>query len=216
MTEMSPVGSLALIPSATVPETDEARIDIKMKQGRRIFLVETRIVGPDGKALPHDGETSGELLVRGPAVTSGYYEDADASAEALDADGWFRTGDIATIDAGGFIQIVDRIKDIVKSGGEWISSIDLENAAMAHPAIAEAAVIGLPHPKWSERPFMVVVLKDGETASKDDILDFLRPKVAKWWLPDDIAFADALPHSATGKLQKTKLREQFKDHVLPE
>jgi fatty-acyl-CoA synthase len=215
MTEMSPVGCLGLIPSARMPETPEAVIDIKMKQGRRIFLVDTRIVDAEGKPLPHDGETSGELQVRGPAIASGYYNDAKASAAAIDADGWFRTGDIATIDANGFVQIVDRIKDIIKSGGEWISSIDLENAAMAHPAVAEAAVIGLPHPKWAERPLLVVVLKDGETASGDDIVDFLRAKVAKWWLPDDIVFVDTLPHSATGKLQKTKLREQFKDHALP-
>jgi acyl-CoA synthetase (AMP-forming)/AMP-acid ligase II len=190
-------------------------IDAKMKQGRRIFMVETKIVDPDGKPLPHDGETSGELLVRGPAITSGYYNDADASADAFDAEGWFRTGDIATIDANGFVQIVDRIKDIIKSGGEWISSIDLENVAMAHPAVAEAAVIGLPHPKWAERPLMVVVLEDGETTTKDDILAFLAKEVAKWWLPDDVVFTDSLPHSATGKLQKTKLREQFKDYVLP-
>jgi len=215
MTEMSPVGCLGLIPSARMPETREAVIDIKMKQGRRIFLVDTRIVDGDGKPLPHDGETSGELQVRGPAIASGYYNDSEASAAAIDADGWFRTGDIATIDGDGFVQIVDRIKDIIKSGGEWISSIDLENAAMGHPAVAEAAVIGLPHPKWAERPLLVVVLKDGETATGDDIVDFLRPKVAKWWLPDDVVFTDAMPHSATGKLQKAKLREQFKDHVLP-
>ena len=215
MTEMSPVGCLGLLPPGRQGGTPDARIDRKLKQGRRIFLVETKIADAAGKSLPYDGRTSGELLVRGPAVTSGYYNDEAASAAAFDADGWFRTGDIATIDPDGFIQIVDRMKDIIKSGGEWISSIDLENAVMSHPAVGEAAVIGLPHPKWSERPLLVLVLKDGATAGKDDIIDFLRPRVAKWWLPDDIVFVDALPHSATGKLQKSRLREQFRDHVLP-
>jgi len=215
MTEMSPVGSLSLLPPHQADDPIETRIARKLKQGRRIFLVETRIVDPAGKPLPHDGETSGELQVRGPAIISGYYNDEAAGAGAIDEEGWLRTGDIATIDADGYIQIVDRTKDIIKSGGEWISSIDLENAAMGHPAVNEAAVIGLPHPKWVERPLLVVVLKDGAAAGKDDIVDYLADRVAAWWLPDDVIFADALPHSATGKLQKTRLRERFKDHVLP-
>jgi len=215
MTEMSPVGCLGILGPEQERESAVAKLDIKMKQGRRIFLVDTKIVDAAGNPLPCGGNASGELLVRGPAIASGYYNDAEASALAIDAEGWFRTGDIATIDENGFVQIVDRIKDIIKSGGEWISSIDLENAVMGHPAVSEAAVIGLPHPKWAERPLLVVVLKEGETAEKNDILDFLTPKVAKWWLPDDIVFVDTLPHSATGKLQKTRLRDQFKDHVLP-
>jgi fatty-acyl-CoA synthase len=213
MTEMSPVGALGILPDGDAAPA--ARIDRKLKQGRRMFQVDMKIVDAAGKKLPHDGGTPGELLVRGPFVTAGYYEDAVATAAAFDADGWFRTGDIATIDPDGFVQLVDRIKDIIKSGGEWISSIDLENAAMGHPAVAEAAVIGLPHPKWSERPLLVLVLKEKADAGKDDILAFLGTRVAKWWLPDDVAFVDALPHSATGKLQKSRLREQFKDYVLP-
>jgi 3-(methylthio)propionyl---CoA ligase len=215
MTEMSPVGSLGLLPPHQAAEPVEAQIGHKLKQGRRIFLVETRIVDPSGEPLPHDGTTSGELLVRGPAIISGYYNDAAAGAAAFDDEGWLRTGDIATIDADGYLQIIDRTKDIIKSGGEWISSIDLENAAMGHPAVGEAAVIGLPHPTWSERPLLIVVLKDGATAGKDDIVAFLAAKVAKWWLPDDVVFVDALPHSATGKLQKSRLRERFKDYILP-
>jgi len=178
-------------------------------------MVETRIVDPSGKPLPHDGTASGELQVRGPAIISGYYNDEAASAAAFDDDGWLHTGDIATIDADGYLQIIDRTKDIIKSGGEWISSIDLENATMGHPAVGEAAVIGLPHPKWGERPLLIVVLKDGAAAGKDDIIAYLATKLAHWWLPDDVVFVDALPHSATGKLQKARLREQFKDQVLP-
>jgi fatty-acyl-CoA synthase len=215
MTEMSPVGALGILPADQAQAPPAERIDRKLKQGRRMFQVDMKIIDATGKKLPHDGETRGELLVRGPMVTAGYYEDAAATAAAFDKDGWFRTGDIATIDPDGFVQIVDRIKDIIKSGGEWISSIDLENAAMSHPAVAEAAVIGLPHPKWGERPLLVLVLKEKADAGKDDILAFLATKVAKWWLPDDVVFVDALPHSATGKLQKSRLREQFKDHVLP-
>jgi fatty-acyl-CoA synthase len=215
MTEMSPVGALGILPADQAQAPSAERIDRKLRQGRRMFLVDMKIVDPAGRKLPHDGETPGELLVRGPTVTASYYEDAAAATAAFDKDGWFRTGDIATIDPDGFVQIVDRIKDIIKSGGEWISSIDLENAAMSHPAVAEAAVIGLPHPKWSERPLLVLVLKEKADAEKDDILAFLGTRVAKWWLPDDVVFVDALPHSATGKLQKSRLREQFKDHVLP-
>ncbi|HJS31704.1 MAG TPA: long-chain fatty acid--CoA ligase, partial [Alphaproteobacteria bacterium] len=157
----------------------------------------------------------GELLVRGPWVTSGYFEDAEADRGAFDAEGWFRTGDVATIDADGWVQIVDRAKDVIKSGGEWISSIAIENAAMGHPDVVEAAVIGVPHRKWQERPLLLVVPRKDAAPTRDALLDFLRDKMSKWWLPDDVVFVAELPHTATGKLLKTKLREQYRDHPLP-
>jgi fatty-acyl-CoA synthase len=215
MTEMSPVGSLGILRQDQEGGAPEERMARKLKQGRRMFMVEMKIVGPDGKALPKDGVASGELLVRGPAVTGGYYENEAASRAAFDGEGWFRTGDIATIDPDGFVLIVDRIKDIIKSGGEWISSIDLENATMGHPAVAEAAVIGLPHPKWSERPLLIVVPAVGAALRKDDIMAFLATKMTRWSLPDDVVFVESLPHTATGKLQKSTLREQFSGYVLP-
>jgi fatty-acyl-CoA synthase len=215
MTEMSPVGSLGIVRKDQEGDTPEDRMARKLKQGRRMFMVDMKIVGPDGGSLPKDGVASGELLVRGPAVTGGYYENEPASHAAFDSEGWFRTGDIATIDPDGFVLIVDRIKDIIKSGGEWISSIDLENAAMGHPAVAEAAVIGLPHPKWSERPLLIVVPAAGAVVGKDDIMAFLATKMTRWSLPDDVVFVESLPHTATGKLQKSKLREQFSGYVLP-
>lgn len=215
MTEMSPVGSLGILRKDQEGETPEERMARKLKQGRRMFLVDMKIVGPDGERLANDGVASGELLVRGPAVTGGYYENDAASRAAFDGDGWFRTGDIATIDPDGFILIVDRIKDIIKSGGEWISSIDLENAAMGHPAVAEAAVIAMPHPKWGERPLLIVVPTVGAAAGKGDIIAFLATKIARWSLPDDVVFVETLPHTATGKLQKSTLREQFAGYVLP-
>lgn len=215
MTEMSPIGTIGVLPARYDKAEMDARIDLKAKQGRRLFQVEMKIVDPEGNSLPHDGETSGELYVRGPFITAGYYNDDQASAGCFDAEGWFKTGDVATIDPEGFLLIVDRSKDLIKSGGEWISSIDLENAAIGHPDIAEAAAIGLPHPKWDERPLLVVVPRDGADVSKDSIQDYLAAKVAKWWLPDDIAIVDAIPHSATGKIRKTELREMFKDYKLP-
>ena len=215
MTEMSPVGTLGILPPDQAARPPEQRTALQLKQGRRMLIVDMKIVDPAGTRLPNDGQARGELLVRGPAITDGYYKDEAANRAAFDAEGWFRTGDIATIDPDGFMLIVDRAKDIIKSGGEWISSIDVENAAMGHPAVAEAAVIGMPHPKWVERPLLIVVPKDGAAATKDDILQFLATKVAKWWLPDDVVFVDTLPHSATGKLQKSRLRDQFKDYVLP-
>jgi fatty-acyl-CoA synthase len=215
MTEMSPVGSLGILRQDQEGGAPEERMTRKLKQGRRMFMVDMKIVGPDGKALPKDGIASGELLVRGPTVTGGYYENEAASHAAFDGEGWFRTGDIATIDPDGFVLIVDRIKDIIKSGGEWISSIDLENATMGHPAVAEAAVIGLPHPKWSERPLLIVVPAVGAALRKDDIMAFLATKMTRWSLPDDVVFVESLPHTATGKLQKSTLREQFSGYVLP-
>ena len=216
MTEMSPIGTIGtLLPSQrTLPK--EQRHAIKTKQGRAIYGVDLKIVGPDGSEQPHDGVTRGELLVRGPWIVSGYYNDPKASEAALDDEGWFRTGDVVTIDADGFVQIVDRAKDVIKSGGEWISSIDVENAAMGHEDVAEAAVIGLPHPKWGERPFIVIVPKEGRSPTKESIIAFLGQSLAKWQLPDDVAFVREIPHTATGKILKTRLRELFEAHKLPE
>ena len=215
MTEMSPVGSLS-IPNPSLMALDrEAEYVSRARQGRPLYGVEFKIVDPDGRRLPEDGITSGELLVRGPWVIGAYYQDEAASQAALDTEGWFRTGDVATIDAEGCMQIVDRSKDVIKSGGEWISSIDLENAAMGHPDVAEATVIGLPHPKWDERPLLVVVAKPGCELAPEAVIGFLEGKVAKWQLPDDVVFLAEMPHGATGKVLKTRLREMFKDHRLP-
>jgi fatty-acyl-CoA synthase len=175
--------------------------------------VELRITDDDGKELPRDGVAFGHLMVRGPWITSGYFK--GEGGEIVDADGFFDTGDVATIDPDGYMQITDRSKDVIKSGGEWISSIDLENAAMGHPGVAEAAVIGIAHPKWQERPLLVVVKKAGHDPSREELLKFLDGKVAKWWIPEDVAFVNELPHTATGKLQKMKLRETFKSYRLP-
>jgi len=215
MTEMSPVGSLSIPTPKQIAQGAEAEYAIRARQGRPLYGVEFKIVDPDGKRLPEDGIASGELLVRGPWVVGAYYRDAAAGAAALDAEGWFRTGDVATIDAKGCMQIVDRSKDVIKSGGEWISSIDLENAAMGHPDVAEAAVIGLPHPKWDERPLLVVVAKPGCELAADLVIAFLEGKVARWQLPDEVVFVTEMPHGATGKVLKTRLREMFKDHRLP-
>jgi fatty-acyl-CoA synthase len=213
MTEMSPLGSLGSIKPEYAGLTGEAELDIKMKQGHAPFGVEMKITDDAGKDLPWDGTTFGRLKVRGPAVAQAYYK--GAGAEAFETDGWFDTGDVATMDRYGYMQITDRSKDVIKSGGEWISSIDLENLAVGHPQVAEAAVIGIKHPKWDERPLLVVVLKKGESATKDDILAFMQGKIAKWWMPDDVAFVDEIPHTATGKIQKMTLRERFKDYRLP-
>lgn len=213
MSETSPLASIGNLLPKHSDLSLEDQAAIQAKQGRAIYGVELRINDEDGNALPHDGTKSGDLLVRGPWVTAGYFK--GEGGEVLDADGWFATGDVATIDSDGYIQITDRSKDVIKSGGEWISSIDLENAAVAHPDVQEAAVIGLPHPKWQERPFLIVVPKPGTSPDPKEILEFLTDKVAKWWLPDDVVFVEELPHTATGKLQKMKLREQFKTHKLP-
>ena len=192
--------------------TGEAKLDVQMKQGHPPFGVEMKITDDSGKELPWDGKTFGRLKVRGPAVAGAYFKD---DSEILDDDGFFDTGDVATIDPHGYMQITDRSKDVIKSGGEWISSIDLENLAVGHPKVAEAAVIGVQHPKWDERPLLVVVLKKGQKASKDEILGFMQGKIAKWWMPDDVVFVDEIPHTATGKILKTELRERFKDYRLP-
>jgi 3-(methylthio)propionyl---CoA ligase len=215
MTEMSPVGTV----SALLPELralpKEAQYAFQAKQGRPMFNVELKIVDEDGSALPHDGVSRGELLVRGPWVIREYYKDEAASRVAFDNEGWFRTGDIATIDEYGFMQIVDRQKDLIKSGGEWISSIDIENIAIAHPDIAEAAAIGVPHPRWGERPLLVVVPKPGRHPSRTDILSLIAERVAKWQVPDDVLFLEELPHTATGKILKRSLRDRFVDFKWP-
>ena len=214
MTEMSPLGTVCNLLPKHRDFTPGQRLDVQAKQGRPIFGVELKITDDAGRRLPHDGKAFGHLMVRGPWVTSGYFRDEGDTI--LDPEGFFDTGDVATIDPDGYMQITDRSKDVIKSGGEWISSIDLENAAVGHPAVAEAAVIGVPHPKWQERPLLVVVRKQGQDVSREHLLEFLQGRVAKWWLPDDVAFVDELPHTATGKLLKTKLREHFRDYRLPD
>ena len=212
MTEMSPLGSLCTMKPEYQTLTGDAKLDIQMKQGHPPFGVEMKITDDNGKRLPWDGKTFGRLKVRGPAVARRYFKD---DTNILDDEGFFDTGDVATMDPHGYMQITDRAKDVIKSGGEWISSIDLENLAVGHPKVAEAAVIGISHPKWDERPLLIIVPKKDQNPTKDEILGFMRDKIAKWWLPDDVAFVSEIPHTATGKIQKTALREQFKNHVLP-
>jgi 3-(methylthio)propionyl---CoA ligase len=212
MTEMSPLGSLGSMKPDYAYSTGEERLDIQVKQGHAPFGVEMKIVDDADQALPRDGKTFGRLKVRGPAVARAYFRE---SAGILDRENFFDTGDVATIDRYGYMQITDRSKDVIKSGGEWISSIELENLAIGHPQVAEAAVIGVKHPKWDERPLLIVKLKEGETATKEDILGFMREKIAGWWLPDDVVFVAEIPHTATGKILKTALREQYRDFVLP-
>ena len=213
MTEMSPLGSLCTMKPEYAALTGEARLDVEMKQGHPPFGVEMKITDDSGKPLPWDGKTFGRLKVRGPAVAKSYY--MMEGDPVFEEDGWFDTGDVATMDHYGYMQITDRAKDVIKSGGEWISTIDLENLAVGHPKVAEAAVIGVSHPKWDERPLLVIVLKKGESASKEDILGYMQGKIAKWWMPDDVVFVDEIPHTATGKIQKISLRERFKGYVLP-
>jgi acyl-CoA synthetase (AMP-forming)/AMP-acid ligase II len=206
MTEMSPLGTVNTYKFKHLALPAEERDRIRLKQGRGIFGVELKIVGGDGSTLPNDGKAFGDLMVRGPWITSGYFKSEGGNPLR---DGWFPTGDVATIDADGYMQITDRSKDVIKSGGEWISSIDLENIAVAHPAVAEAAVIGAAHPKWDERPLLVVVRKPGQDVGRDELIAFYEGKVAKWWIPDDVVFVDDLPHTATGKLSKLQLRERL-------
>ncbi len=213
MTETSPICVVGrLLPKHAALSAEEQR-KVKLKQGRGVCGVELKIVDESGSRLPWDGKASGEVFVRGPWIASGYFK--GEGGDKLDAEGYFPTGDVATIDPDGYLHLVDRTKDVIKSGGEWVSSIDLENAAMGHPAIAEAAVIGVPHPKWQERPLLVAVLRKGHSATRDEILEYLAGEVAKWWLPDDVVFVDELPHTATGKVLKLSLREQYRDHTLP-
>lgn len=213
MTEMSPLGSLCSLKPDYAKLEGEARLDIQQKQGHPPFGVEMKITDDNGKDLPWDGKTFGRLKVRGASVARAYFK--GDGGDILDDQGFFDTGDVATMDQHGYMQITDRSKDVIKSGGEWISSIELENLAVGHPKVAEAAVIGIRHPKWGERPLLVVVMKKGEKATKSEILDFMTGKIAKWWMPDDVAFIDEIPHTATGKIQKMALRDIFKDYVLP-
>ncbi len=212
MTEMSPLGTVCTLKPDYADLSGEARLDIQQKQGHAPFGVEMKITDDHGREVPWDGKTFGRLKVRGPSVARAYFKEAES---AIDKDGFFDTGDVATMDPHGYMQITDRSKDVIKSGGEWISSIDLENLAVGHPKVAEAAVIGVPHPKWDERPLLVVVLKKEQTATKDEILAFMQGKIAKWWMPDDVVFVDEIPHTATGKIQKMTLRDQFKGYILP-
>ena len=212
MTEMSPLGSLCTMKPEYAELAGDAKLDIQMKQGHAPFGVEMKITDDNGRDLPWDGKTFGRLKVRGPAVARAYYKDP---TPILDDQGFFDTGDVSTMDPLGYMQITDRSKDVIKSGGEWISSIDLENLAVGHPMVAEAAVIGVKHPKWDERPLLIVVLKRDQTATKQDILGFMDGKIAKWWMPDDVTFVPEIPHTATGKILKTELRERFKDYTLP-
>ncbi len=213
MTEMSPLGTVGTPCSTVAALPLDKQIDYRTKQGRATFGVEMKIVGDDGLELPRDGRAFGRLLVRGPWIVGSYFK--GDGGQVTDAEGWFDTGDVATLDPGGYMQIVDRSKDVIKSGGEWISSIDLENAAVGAPGVAEAAVIGVPHPKWDERPLLLVRAKDGASVTKESVLAHLDGKIAKWWLPDDVLVVADLPHTATGKLLKTALREQYKDYRLP-
>jgi acyl-CoA synthetase (AMP-forming)/AMP-acid ligase II len=211
MTEMSPLGTVCHLKNKQLELPAEQQLAVMTKQGRAVYGVEMRIVDPEGKELAWDGQTSGDLHVKGPWIIASYFK--GEGGDPL-IDGWFPTGDVATIDPDGFLQITDRTKDVIKSGGEWISSIDVENIAMAHPAVAMAACIAVPHPKWDERPLLVVVKKPGAAVTRDELLGFFGGKVAKWQVPDDVVFVDAIPLGATGKVQKIKLREQFKSHVM--
>ena len=212
MTEMSPLGTVCTLKPEYAGLIGEARLDIQQSQGHAPFMVEMKITDDAGKQLPWDGRTFGRLKVRGPAVARAYYREDD---DILDGEGYFDTGDVATIDRYGYMHITDRAKDVIKSGGEWISSIDIENLAVGHPKVAEAAVIGVRHPKWDERPLLVIVLKKDVSATRDEILAFMQGKIARWWMPDEIVFVDEIPHTATGKIQKLTLRERFGDYVLP-
>ena len=211
MTELSPLGTLCTLKNKHLGLPEAEKMKIRLKQGRGIYGIDMKIVGDDGNALPHDGKAYGDLMVKGPWVVRDYYKGESSPL----INGWFPTGDVATIDADGFMQITDRSKDVIKSGGEWISSIDIENIAMAHPAVQMAACIGMRHPKWDERPIVAVVKKPGGEVTRDELIAFYEGKTAKWQVPDDVVFVDAIPLGATGKMLKTRLREVLKDYVLP-
>ncbi|QRX81786.1 3-(methylthio)propionyl-CoA ligase [Glaciimonas sp. PAMC28666] len=217
MTELSPLGTVCALKSRQLKASPEERYAVQAKQGRAVFGIDMKIVSEDGHALPWDGKTAGELLVRGPWVANSYFRNEGDAGLQMDTNGngWFPTGDIANIDADGYLQITDRNKDVIKSGGEWIGSIDLENIAMGHPAVFMAACIAVKHPKWDERPLLVVVRKPGIALDRDALLAFYEGKIAKWWTPNDVVFVDALPMGATGKVLKNKLREQFIDYAFP-
>ena len=212
MTETSPLGTVSTLKPQQMALPPEAQFALLTKQGRPLFGIDMKIVDDAGQALPHNGVAFGDLLVRGPWVVADYFPGDNPGA--LTPDGWFRTGDVGTIDPAGFLHLTDRSKDVIKSGGEWISSIELENTAVAHPAVAEAAVIGVPHPKWSERPLLLVVRRPGHAVGAQELLDFFDGKVAAWWKPDAVEFVDQLPHTATGKILKTRLREDFAGYTV--
>jgi fatty-acyl-CoA synthase len=216
MTELSPMGTIGTMKARHARMSLEERHAVQSKQGRVVFGVDMKIVGADSIELPWDGATSGDLLVRGPWVAREYFRNEGGNPRQIDheAQGWFPTGDVATIDVDGFMQITDRSKDVIKSGGEWIGSIDLENIAMAHPAISQAACIAAKHAKWDERPLLIVVRKPQAELRREELLAFYEGKIAKWWTPDDVIFVDTLPLGATGKVQKNRLREQFGDHLM--
>ena len=211
MTEMSPLGTSNFMTPEMEKMSKEDRYAVQLKQGRPMYGIELKVVDDSGKELPKDGESQGHLMVRGPWVLQKYFK---AEKDAVDKDGWFDTGDISVLDQDGYMTIKDRAKDVIKSGGEWTSSIDLENAAFGHPDIAEACVVGIPHPKWDERPMLFVVTNNGEAIEKESILEFLGSRVAKWWLPDEIVFLKELPHGATGKLQKFELRDEYNNYYM--
>jgi len=213
MTEMSPLGTYNTFKDGMDDLEGDELLEMKLKAGRGVYGAEMKITDDDNNELPWDGVAFGSLKVRGAWILSDYFK-AEPGA-TLEEDGWFETGDVATIDPNGFMAITDRTKDVIKSGGEWISSIDLENTATDHPKVAESAVIGVYHPQWSERPLLLVQVKEGETVTKEEILAWFEGKVAKWWIPDDVVFVDSLPHTATGKIQKFELRQEFKDYQLP-
>ena len=215
MTEMSPLGTLCTLKNKQLELPKEEQMRLLQKQGRAIFGVDMKIVDGDGKELPWDGKTYGDLLVRGPWVIESYYKGENPLINDEQGRGWFPTGDVATIDENGFMQITDRSKDVIKSGGEWISSIDIENIAMAHPAVAMAACIGMPHPKWDERPIVAIMLRPEAKVTREELLAFYEGKTAKWQIPDDVVFVDTIPLGATGKMLKTRLRELLKDYELP-
>lgn len=214
MTEMSPIGTIGVLNAAQDALPMQDRIDIKSKQGRRVFGVDLKIIDEDGVKLPHDGVAQGELFVRGNTIVSGYFKNDAASADAFDVDGWFGTGDVAKIDDEGRLTITDRAKDLIKSGGEWISSIDVENMAMAHPDVANCAVIAVPHPKWDERPLLVVVSTEGAGQNAESLLAHLGENLAKWQVPDEVVFVPDLPLTATGKVSKLTLRQRYNDGTL--
>jgi fatty-acyl-CoA synthase len=212
MTEMSPVGTIGSPKAKHTKLPADERLTLSLKQGRPLYGVEMKIVDGSGHDLPHDGVAAGNVVVKGPWVLRDYFR--SETPDTLTPDGWFATGDVGSIDADGYLKITDRSKDVIKSGGEWISSIELENIAVGHPAVTEAAVIGVFHPKWNERPLLIAVKKEGASVTRDELLAFYEGKVAKWWTPDDVVFVEGLPHTATGKLSKKTLREHYKEYRL--
>jgi fatty-acyl-CoA synthase len=215
MTESHPMATIARVPARLAGEGDDAAADIRASQGIAIPGVEVRIVDPGtGEELPWDGEATGEIQMAGPWIAREYYNDP-RSKDAFTEDGWLRTGDVATIAPDGYVRLVDRTKDLIKSGGEWISSVGLENELMAHPKVAEAAVVAVSHPRWTERPLACVVVEPGQTVTKEELLEFLAGRVAKWTVPDDVVFLGEIPRTSTGKFSKKDLRDRFVDHRLP-